>query len=326
MSRGLLAWALVGPVAAFAVLRAGGLERGNPLVVLVSFTPYAAVLAPAGVLVAVWARSRAAVIAGVVAALALAACVVPRMFGTEARPGVPVRVMTANLLFGRADPAALVDLVRRSRPDFLSLQELPPDAVARLDAAGLGGLLPYRVYHAGEGPDGSAIYARHPLRELKGLFTPVGHNMPAARAEVPGAGPVDIIAVHPAPPLPGARWADGLRSLPPATRAAPPAAMAGRGSAAPGGAVPRILAGDFNASLDHALLRSLLATGYRDAARDAGQGLTPTWPANRRLPPLFTIDHILADRHFTTASAEVHTIPGTDHRPVTATLHLTPPP
>ena len=39
-----------------------------------------------------------------------------------------------------------------------------------------------------------------------------------------------------------------------------------------------ILAGDFNATLDHVELRRLLGTGYRDAAASLGRGLTPTWP------------------------------------------------
>ena len=41
----------------------------------------------------------------------------------------------------------------------------------------------------------------------------------------------------------------------------------------------RLLVGDFNATLDHAALRRLLDTGYRDAASVVGQGMTPTcWP------------------------------------------------
>ena len=38
-----------------------------------------------------------------------------------------------------------------------------------------------------------------------------------------------------------------------------------------------ILAGDFNATADHAQFRQLLKLGYRDAATEAGRGLIPTW-------------------------------------------------
>ena len=59
----------------------------------------------------------------------------------------------------------------------------------------------------------------------------------------------------------------------------------------------RGLAGDFNATLDHAELRRVLDRGYRDAAEQAGVALRPTWPTGKRiLPTLVTIDHVLADR------------------------------
>ena len=47
---------------------------------------------------------------------------------------------------------------------------------------------------------------------------------------------------------------------------------------------PRILAGDFNATLDHALLRRLLATGYVDAADRDGRGAGGHVGAVRRRP------------------------------------------
>ena len=62
-----------------------------------------------------------------------------------------------------------------------------------------------------------------------------------------------------------------------------------------GAGPPRVLAGDFNATLDHAELRRLLDRGYRDAAEQAGVALRPTWPAGKSLPTLVTIDHVLAD-------------------------------
>ena len=70
-----------------------------------------------------------------------------------------------------------------------------------------------------------------------------------------------------------------LRALPPAT---------------PDGRL-RILAGDFNATLDHAELRRILDTGYQDAAAQVGAGLHGTWPRDRAFPPPVTIDHVLAD-------------------------------
>jgi endonuclease/exonuclease/phosphatase family metal-dependent hydrolase len=60
---------------------------------------------------------------------------------------------------------------------------------------------------------------------------------------------------------------------------------------------PCILAGDFNATLDHAQFRRLLRRGYADAASQAGHGLSPTWsPQPGSRPALLAIDHVLTDR------------------------------
>jgi endonuclease/exonuclease/phosphatase (EEP) superfamily protein YafD len=100
-------------------------------------------------------------------------------------------------------------------------------------------------------------------------------------------------------------WRDDLRSLP----------GAGRGPV-------RILAGDFNATLDHAELRRLLDTGYEDAADEVGAGLRATWPRRWRFPHPVAIDHVLADRRCGVRAFSVHAIPGTDHRAVFAELVL----
>jgi endonuclease/exonuclease/phosphatase (EEP) superfamily protein YafD len=103
-----------------------------------------------------------------------------------------------------------------------------------------------------------------------------------------------------------AAWRGDMRALPRAT---------------PQGPV-RILAGDFNATLDHAELRRLLDSGYEDAAAEVGAGLRATWPHGRRLPPPVAIDHVLADARCGVREFSVHPIPGTDHRAVVAELVL----
>ena len=86
----------------------------------------------------------------------------------------------------------------------------------------------------------------------------------------------------------------------------------------------QILAGDFNATLDHREFRKLLDRGYLDAADAVGEGLTPTWPTSsrkRRALPL-TIDHVLVDRRVRVERVTVVRIPGSDHRAVIAVLRL----
>jgi endonuclease/exonuclease/phosphatase (EEP) superfamily protein YafD len=118
-----------------------------------------------------------------------------------------------------------------------------------------------------------------------------------------------VLAIHvPAPTSPGdtADWRRDMRKLP---------------SSGEGGL--RILAGDFNATLDHAELRRLIGRGYRDAAEQAGVGLQMTWSTDASpLPAMIAIDHVLADRRIRVASARTVAIPDSDHRGVLTELVL----
>jgi endonuclease/exonuclease/phosphatase (EEP) superfamily protein YafD len=308
--RMLVAWLLAAACVGWAVMRLLGLERGFPLVPLVAYTPFVVGAAVAVVVVAALLRQPgAALVAGLVA-VALAVAVAPRALGgptaPDGDPGPELRVLTANMGFGEGSAESLVALARSTRADVLSVQELTPELVRRLDAAGLGELMPHYVLAARPRAAGTGLYARvalDPAPELGGTT----FAMTTASARPSGGPAVELVAVHPSAPMRGrvARWRRDLEALPP-------------GSATP----LRILAGDFNATLDHAELRRVVGTGYVDAASVVGEGLKPTWPVGRRLPPPVTIDHVLADERIGVRAVSVHTIPGTDHRAVFAVLRL----
>jgi endonuclease/exonuclease/phosphatase (EEP) superfamily protein YafD len=306
-----LAWAVVTPFAAWALARGAGLERGSLTTQLMTATPYAAAGSLVPVLIAALTRNRAAAAVALITTAALGFSVLPRAIGSEGTAtGTPLRVLTLNTFFGSAEPEVVMDLVRRLKPDILSTQELTPGMVEELDAAGLKDLLPYRMLEPEWSAGGTGLYAKYPLTPLENLFEAIGHNMPAATMNLPGTKPIEIVAVHPFPPL-GSQvydWAAAIDAFP---------------SASPD--TIRILAGDFNASLDHAVMRRFLSRGYVDAADSAGQGLIPTWPADRRFPPLITIDHVAVDQRVSVNAVSVHTVPGTDHRAVFADLRLPPP-
>lgn len=306
-----LAWVAVTPLAAWAAARLGGLERGSFLTQIMTATPYAAAGSVGALLLAVLSRRRLAIAVAAATTVAFAVSLAPRTLASAqpAADGPTLRVLSTNLLFGRADAEAVMDLVRRVRPDVVAAQELTPSAVLELDDAGLKELMPYRVLHDEYSAAGSGLYSRYPLTELPGLFRSVGHNMPAASLTLPGGAQVQLVDVHTFPPLGrmAALWTEGLRNLPSATADGP----------------YRILVGDFNASLDHAELRKVVDRGYVDAADVTGKGLIPTWPAHRRVfPPIITIDHVLADRRLAVTGYEVHTLPRTDHRAVFAEVRL----
>ncbi|MBE1487738.1 endonuclease/exonuclease/phosphatase family protein [Plantactinospora soyae] len=307
----VLCWLLVAPGLGWAAVRLGGLERG-PLVQLLAFTPYLAAwtVVPLGLALAVrrwWAAGAAAL-----AAIVLVCLVAPRALADEppVAGGPTLRVLTANLLAGAAEPDAVVALVRTHRVDLLAVQEFTPDAEAALDRLGLAGLLPYRQANAESGTTGSALYSRLPLRDT-GTRRNGGGFSQAYGTVRPDAGPAVLVeSVHPMAPATLSSlsaWHDDLRTQPSATPAGP----------------LRILAGDFNATLDHAELRRLLDTGYADSAASVGAGLTGTWgPYDGDPIPPVVIDHVLVDRRIAVRRVAVFPLPGSDHRPVLAEVAL----
>lgn len=299
------------PWALWALVRGLGLETGFPLVPMMAFTPYAAVTTVLPAVFALLARRWLPVLAAVLVAAAFTAFLLPRAIAdappSPAPAGPFLRVLTLNTRLGAVDPRATVALVRSGGVDLLSVQELTPSAAAALEDAGLGTLLPHAVLDARTGASGGGLYSRYPLTPAPGPSRP-GPAMPRAGVEISGAVPVEVVSVHPFPPLNPAMtrdWARYLADLPPADH---------------DGAV-RILAGDFNATLDHTALRDLVATGYTDAAAAAGNGHRSTWPDRDGAPGL-VIDHILADARTHIAGTGVHRIPGTDHRALSADIIL----
>jgi endonuclease/exonuclease/phosphatase (EEP) superfamily protein YafD len=308
-----ISWAVAGGLAAWAAARVTAADRVRrieaPVAPLLSFTPQAAAVAPAVALALGLGRRKGPAATAALAAAALTVVVRPRAARRRqpAASGPTLRVLTVNLLCGRADAEVVVALVRRTGADVLFLQELTEDAVNRLKKAGLGDLMPQEVTELRGGPRGSGIYSRFPLSERPPL-APVHAAQPTAVLELPGGNAVEVGCVHPHPPKPPwsrgvARWRRELAVLPPP------------------GEVPRVLAGDFNATLDHALFRSVLRLGYADAALQAGNALAPTWGPAGRLA-LITIDHVLVDRRCAVLASSVHAVPGSDHRAVFAEVRL----
>lgn len=305
-----LYWAPAVAVAAWALARVFGLERGFPFVNVIAFTPYAALVSPVAVFVAVAGRRWWAVGLAALSVVTLAACVLPREFGhARTGPGPALLVMSANLRMGGADPDAVVALVRDRHVDLLAIQEYTPRAERRLVAAGLSDLLPYRVSYPDEAASGSALYARFPLRDEGVRVNPDYFLQARATLSVPGARPVHVESVHPGAPVDRSSTDAWSRTL------------AGEPAATPRGDV-RLLLGDFNATEDLVALRRLLGTGYRDAAASVGRGLTPTWPYDGKPLPRLQLDHVLADPRIAVSSFGTASLPNSDHRAILVRLNL----
>jgi endonuclease/exonuclease/phosphatase (EEP) superfamily protein YafD len=281
-----------------------------------TFTPYVGLISPLPLLLALVLRRWVVAAVALLVVLAFVHALLPRALAgpqPAVRDGVTVRVMAANLYVGQADPRTVVDLVRRHRVDVLALEELPPEELTRLDRAGLRRIMPYRRYElGGGGASSSGLFSRRPITTLPAENSLRRQGEPRGLIQIaaPPALPIDLQVIHPPPPIsPDGRgiWNHMLGEL---TRPS-------------GGDRLRMLAGDFNATLDHQALRRLLGDGgYVDAADAVGAGYHTTWPAGRDFPPEITIDHVLVDPRVRVQDVSVHTVARSDHRAVIATLVL----
>jgi endonuclease/exonuclease/phosphatase (EEP) superfamily protein YafD len=302
-------WFAAVPVAVWALLRLFGIDQGFPLATAMPFTPYVAVVALFVAAIALALENWAASALAGAAFAVLAALVLPRAIGdgtVSAAGHRTVTVLAANVLRGRADPEALLELAAETEADVLCIEELTPRFARELAAAGIAERMPFHVLEMDQGSSGAGLYTRQPLAPLVGPRR-FSFRMPRTRLHLPGYGPVRLVAVHPFPPQPDhvGIWEESLRSLP----------SAGTG-------IPWILAGDFNATSDQSQFRDLVDRGYADAGEVAGKGLEPTFPQAFHLIPPVTIDHVLADRRLGIVDYAVEDLPGSDHRAVVATLAL----
>ena len=149
------------------------------------------------------------------------------------------------------------------------------------------------------------IYSRFPLGTANLIDTTF--SQPLTTVAVPGIGTVTLMAVHPCNPYCGGnRWASEHAML------AQIAAAHLEG--------PLIMAGDFNAVDDHGPMQALRRLGLKSATDVAGAGWLPTWPANRGIPPLIPIDHVMINAQLTAITVRTFAVDDTDHLGLIATL------
>ena len=232
------------------------------------------------------------------------------MLATAAEPQAGARtltVLTFNTHEGDGDVDALAKLIRSSRPDLIAV----PEAAGRYRDR-LAPLVPeYRFAPSNErGRDVQGVTAAT-RTDLGEVAVQVDRSTPFPSVEVSGAGLGDVrfVAFHSVAPTPGdvPQWSSDLATL--------DRWCAARQSG------PVIIAGDFNATLDHSVFRSAI-TGCADAAEQTGEGLAATWPTRwpRWLGP--QIDHVLVTGGITAETLSVHDVPGSDHRAVVTRLRL----
>lgn len=284
---------------------------GHRMLYIVIAAPFLMLAAPVAIMVLTWGRRW--VLVGLAGSMTLLLLVIQLPWYVSEAPNpasAAVKVMTINMYFGHADPNA-VARTARDCADVLLVQELTPEAVRGLSAAGIKTAFPYQELDARPGAAGIGLYSRFPITDAGHIG---GHRlaMVRARVRIPHvAHDVSILSVHLDAPWP--RPVDGWQ----ADIAKFPSTLSDVATRAGDGAV--VVGGDFNSTIDMREFRELLTNGYHDAARQAGSGRTFTYPANKWYPPVIGIDHVLT-RNATAVSTSTVELPGTDHRALLATV------
>lgn len=226
---------------------------------------------------------------------------------------VPLRIVSANVLLDNTELPALAGELLATDADVIVLAEVTPEHLDSLAASPLWAAYPYRALDALAGFHGSAIFSRLEITS-GGPIDVAGSPMLEATIQSP-AGLVRIIDVHTLAPIDARNvvsWRAQLAEL-------------AQVAANEGG--PLVLAGDFNATLDHAPLQRLVATGLRDAFLEAGSGYGATWPRwDGLLPPLMRLDHVLVSSQISVVAVTTQTSVGSDHRRLLVDLALPPVP
>jgi endonuclease/exonuclease/phosphatase (EEP) superfamily protein YafD len=319
-----------------------GLDEVTPFTQLVAFRPQLLVLVGVmGLVMLLRWNWRIAACLVILLALTGGALTAPRELSDSGPPPAGTRELTilvANVLGGGADAGEVAKLIQEERPDLVSLPEAQVDvrqeieahltgvryygytqqantavesATSVLVAAALG-----NVKFDAQKLDTGKVSAQRPGTAKPGAGEPGAETIGPVQQTttqfghiiVTGGnlGKLRLIAYHGYPPLPSAvtTWKQDLLVV--------------KDWCAEDR--PTIVAGDFNATPDHADFRSALGAHCKSVGPAVGAGLQGTWPSDR--PALFRtqIDHVVVSAGIHAGKFKTYRLGGTDHRAVLATV------
>lgn len=224
------------------------------------------------------------------------------------------KILHINVLGPNRNSAAVIQLIRQTRPDILTLAEYNGWWQNELKRSGVldGFTSRYVVPYGNDG-----VYSRIPFQDVHVEFMATGRD-PTTIAHFRWNGaPVTLLMVHPRPPVKPdwflrqqrhfAKWEQDF----------------------PQYGENVLVVGDLNTSPWSAAFRHFSDTsGLRDS--QLGYGVQPTWPTFwprpwLRLPvALIPIDHVLLSRNFKVLSQKTGAFTGSDHWPIIVELALQP--
>lgn len=237
--------------------------------------------------------------------------VAPLIFGHKpaAESGRSLVIMTQNLEYG--DPQSLAEVALLAKVDLLVVTDASATTVLRLRVTEIGRTLSHIVGLGQAGPEGSVVFSRYPLSDVTRISD--NGDSRAVTAHTPHMGDVDLVALHPSPPYQKEAWIADYEQITAylLNRDAGSAGRAGR---------PVVVAGDLNATLDHAPIRRIRELGFSDAVEQLNLGFQPTWPAAGSIrlfgipvPPFVQIDHVLTSPALAATGLTTFHSDGTDH-------------
>lgn len=236
----------------------------------------------------------------------------PKARTDRSAEGGALTVLTLNLWGANGDSGKVLDLIARTTPDFVLLQELSPQRLDLLRR--LASTYPWQTHCAHELRCRVALLSRHPWKRAEARLVYPG-SLPLARAEFgPGLGNLLVVNAHLMRP-----YRTGQRRQLATVRR-----IIGDWSG------PVLLGGDFNATPWSWTLRGF---ANRSRLRAAGP-YRPSWPrrlmlAGRvvRFPVLqLPLDQIWLSEEAAVVSSEHGADIGSDHMPLIVRLRLPEPP
>jgi endonuclease/exonuclease/phosphatase (EEP) superfamily protein YafD len=280
--------------------------RDDGTALLAAFIPYGTIgyalaLLCFGVALLLARRRTALMLVSVIVAalLALHLSWIAPLFVPDRRPATtkPFTVFSLNMHHGQADPAQVAQ--QASTADVVILVEATESALRALKPFEWDVRFPYSVGDAPGSISDTAIYSRFLLTDTASL-PGTSFQQHVTTASAPGIPDLRIIAAHPCNPYCGrGLWASEHAVL--------------QSSVEQNLDQPLMVVGDLNAVDDHGPMRALRRAGMKSATDVVGAGWLPTYPANRRVPPLLPIDHVLLNDQLTATSISTVHIDGTDH-------------
>jgi len=293
-----------------------GLDRWSPFTQLIAFRPVLvvalAVVVVVLALVTVGMRRAWPFPVAMLAVLAVgAAPLAPRLVADPLPTGGDtLKVLSFNVYTGDADVDALADTIRTERPDVVALPEGGERYRQRLQPLieDLGYVSRASVGEHSQDVNGVIALVSPRFGDVDFRVGRISEDSPFPYVEVSGGllGDLTFVAFHSVAPTAGsvAQWRVDLDGAGDWCRT-------GR---------PTVVAGDFNATLDHSVLREAMAD-CGDAASQRGSALTATWPTSTPRWLGTEIDHVFSSTG-TAESFEVLDLPGSDHRAILTTLRL----